>query len=252
MTKLAVMMAAYNAESFIVPALRSIFSQASADITLDVIVVDDGSTDQTGQILDAMAAEDARMRVIHTANQGVTRARNEALSALAADTDLVTFLDADDLVPQGRYERDIKLLLEQPALQLTFGNSIWFREADDEQKAPAANAQTFSGRSVQLGAGTYRYSLIKAVGGFDTSFKQAEDMDFLLRLFELSPTYLTINEPSLYYRRHDNNMTHDLTQVKRDFSRALMMSMRRRKKDSGFRYPDGLFDVQGVMEAFQW
>lgn len=244
-------MAAWNAEQFISYALRSILSQGD-ELNVEVIVINDGSTDNTGAILAEMSAAHPQIRVITTENQGVTRARNEALSALAPDTDLVSFLDADDLVPQGRYKRDLDLFKADPTLDVTYGNTLWFREASDDQLAPRAGFETFSGRGVQLASGTYRYELIKKVGPFDVAFKQAEDMDFMLRLFELSPVYQIIDAPCIYYRRHGHNMTHDLTQVKRDFSRALMMSMKRRKGKNIAPYPAGLFDIQGLVEAYQW
>lgn len=249
--KLAVMMAAWNAEAYISYSIASILSQG-ADIDLDVIVIDDGSTDKTGQILDQLAAKDERLRIIHTANQGVTRARNEALRALTPDTDLVTFLDADDLVPQGRYQRDIELFQQDPELSLTFGNTVLFKVADEMQLAPAIGAETCTIRTIQLAAGTYRYKLFQAVGEFDTSFKQAEDMDFMLRILETAPPYMIIHEPCLYYRRHSSNMTHNSVELRRDFARALMMSIKRRKAGVVANYPPDLFDANELMKASQW
>lgn len=249
--KLSIMMAAWNAEAYIRYALQSILSQAGG-LDIKIIVVNDGSTDGTAAILSEMAAKHSQIRVITTENQGVTRARNAALEALSPDSDLVSFLDADDLVPQGRYQRDIQLFMNDPSLDVTYGNTLWFREVSDDQMMPRAGSETFSGRGVQLASGIYRYSLIKDVGLFDVSFKQAEDMDFMLRLFERSPNYQIIDAPCVYYRRHSSNMTHDITQVKRDFSRALLMSMKRRKGKNIAPYPSGLFEIQGLMEAYQW
>lgn len=249
--KLTVMMAAWNAETYISYALRSILTQ-QMDHELEIIVVNDGSTDRTVQILDEMARKHTQIRVHHTANQGVTRARNEALRLVCPTTDLVSFLDSDDLAPQGRYNRDITLFENNPNLHLTFGNTILFREPNADQTRPKLDSATATVRCVQLAAGTYRYDLIRKVGEFDTSFQQAEDMDFMLRMLELSPQYLVIEEPSVYYRRHDRNMTRNTAQLRRDFARALMMSIRRRKLSGPMAYPAELFDAQEMAEALKW
>lgn len=249
--KLSIMMVAYNSEAYIAQAIQSILSQSNG-LDIELIVIDDGSTDHTGDMLDELAAHHRNIRVKHTKNQGVTRARNEALRALAPDTDLVSFLDSDDLVPQGRYARDIALFNQQPELQIVFGNTILFREPAQDQSGPAAGSQTYMVRGIQLAAGTYRYKLIQQVGEFDTSFVQAEDMDFMLRMFEHSPRYHIIPEPRLFYRRHERNMTAETGQLRRDFSRALMMSIKRRKAGSMASYPADLFDAQDMFKAVQW
>jgi len=249
--KLAVMMAAYNAESYIAHALNSIISQDCA-ATLDVIVVNDGSTDQTGNVLHHLATKHPEIRIIETENQGVTRARNVGLQALRDDTDLVSFLDADDLLPAGRYARDIELFRSDPELQLTLGTTTMFRQASDDQSGPAKGSETASGRCVQLASGTFRYSMVQRVGLFDTSFQQAEDMDFLLRMLELGPKYHIQDETCIFYRRHGGNMTRDTDQLRRDFSRALLFSVRRRKANNLPPFNTDIFDAQGFVKAHGW
>ena len=87
-------MPAYNAEAYIESAVRSVLNQTVRDLRL--IVVDDGSRDATGAILDRLAAEDARLEPLHVANGGPARARNLALERLGDEAETVMFLDADD------------------------------------------------------------------------------------------------------------------------------------------------------------
>lgn len=87
-------MPAYNAEAYIESAVRSVLDQTVQELRL--IVVDDGSHDKTGEILDRLAAEDTRLEALHVANGGPARARNLALERLGEETDYVMFLDADD------------------------------------------------------------------------------------------------------------------------------------------------------------
>ena len=94
MAKITLIMPAYNAEAWLAESIRSVLEQSFRDFTL--LAVDDGSTDQTPAILDALAAEDPRVRPIHTVNGGPAKARNLALEQLDADTEYVMFLDSDD------------------------------------------------------------------------------------------------------------------------------------------------------------
>ena len=249
--KLAVMMAAYNAAPYIGDALASVLAQRDA-ADLDIIVVNDGSTDNTGQIVAEIAARHAEIRLIETANQGVTAARNVALAALAPDTDLVTFLDADDLVAKARYARDIALFTANPAIDLVYGTTQMFRTVGTDRLEPSAESPTVKVRTVQLGAGVYRYDLIVKTGQFDPLFKQAEDMDFLLRMFERGPQYLTLEDVCLHYRRHETNMTHDRAQLRHGIARALMLSIRRRRGRDLPPYPHGMFDPMDFPGTEGW
>lgn len=88
----SVIVPAYNVESYVEVAVRSVLDQTLKDI--EVIVVDDGSKDRTGEILDRMAAEDARLTVLHVQNGGAPAARNLAIDR--AHGRYLVFVDADD------------------------------------------------------------------------------------------------------------------------------------------------------------
>lgn len=92
--RLAVIMPAYNAGHYIEKAVRSILEQSYRDLRL--IVVDDGSTDDTAQILRRMQRQDERLRPISVPNGGPALARNRGLDALEPGTEYVMFADADD------------------------------------------------------------------------------------------------------------------------------------------------------------
>ncbi|MBQ2071423.1 MAG: glycosyltransferase family 2 protein [Oscillospiraceae bacterium] len=92
--KVTVIMPAFNSETYIERSVKSVLSQTHRN--LELIVVDDGSTDRTAQILGRLGRDDSRLRVIHTENHGPALARNAALDEVSEDTDYVTFIDADD------------------------------------------------------------------------------------------------------------------------------------------------------------
>ena len=96
---LSVVVPAYDVEDYLADCLRSILRQSHA--ALEVVVVDDGSTDSTGQIADRFAAEDPRVRVIHQANAGLGAARNEGVRRSTGT--YLAFADSDDLLVNGAY-----------------------------------------------------------------------------------------------------------------------------------------------------
>ena len=92
--KVSVIMPAYNSERYIERSVKSVLSQTHEN--LELIVVDDGSTDRTPGILRRLSDADKRLRYLRTENHGPAEARNAALSVVSDDADYVTFMDADD------------------------------------------------------------------------------------------------------------------------------------------------------------
>lgn len=248
--KIAVMMAAFNAAPFIGAALRSLLSQASATLTLEVVVVDDGSTDETAEVVSGI--DSPAVRLVRTVHQGVAAARNAALEAMGDDADFFTSLDADDLSPAGRLVRDLSHFRDDPDLDLVYGRSLLFRQAAEDGLAPAAVSQELAVRGITLGSGLYRMGLIRRTGRFDPAFEQGEDLDFFLRIFEQEPNYKVIDDICLYYRRHDRNMTRDAPTVRRGVARAILNSTRRRRIGKGGEFPKDIFDLEGLTAGAGW
>ena len=94
MAKITLIMPVYNAQAWLAETIRSVREQSFRDFTL--LAVNDGSTDRSAALLEELAAEDPRIRPLHTVNGGPAKARNLALERMDADTDYVMFLDSDD------------------------------------------------------------------------------------------------------------------------------------------------------------
>ena len=101
MALISVIIPAYNAERSLERTVRSVLGQTQKDI--EVWIVDDGSTDQTGAVADRLAFEDSRVRVLHQANSGCYQARVNALKRIG--TPWFAFVDADDTIEPDMYER---------------------------------------------------------------------------------------------------------------------------------------------------
>lgn len=108
---ISVIIPAYNIEAYVQKSLRSVMGQSYRN--LEIIVVDDGSTDATGQICDRIAQEDARMRVIHKENGGLSDARNIGMAC--ATGSYIAFVDGDDWIDEDMYAVMLAAIKEQEA-----------------------------------------------------------------------------------------------------------------------------------------
>lgn len=108
---ISVIIAAYNIEDYIRRGIDSVRSQTYGN--LDIVVVDDGSTDATGAICDRLAAKDGRIRVIHKKNGGLSEARNVGISQ--ARGSYIGFVDGDDWIDPDMYEKMLGAMKEQDA-----------------------------------------------------------------------------------------------------------------------------------------
>ena len=103
--KISIIIPVYNTEDCVEKCIRSCMSQTVAD--MEIIAVDDGSTDSTPSILDRLAGEDERIRVLHQANAGSSAARNAGIRISTGD--YLGFVDADDYIEPDMYEKLIRM-----------------------------------------------------------------------------------------------------------------------------------------------
>lgn len=98
MSKVSIIIPVYNVEKYVGRCLESVMSQENID-DLEIIVIDDGSTDNSGRICDDFAKKNLKFRVIHKSNQGISNARNLGLEI--AKGEYIMFLDSDDYLEKG-------------------------------------------------------------------------------------------------------------------------------------------------------
>jgi glycosyltransferase involved in cell wall biosynthesis len=222
--RIAVIMPVYNGADYLPAAIESLSSQTpDADITL--IVVDDGSTDATPDTLQQMKARYDFIRIIRQENRGVSAAMNTGLRNVPQDADLVSFLDADDISPAGRYARDSKNFNGRPELDLTYSLVRRFEHTED-----IADLSDGAGeRIIQLGAGLYRRRVIEETGFFDEAFQQGGDGDYLFRIFERRPNCMFLDTVGIYYRQHPQSLTRDRETMRREYLMAYYKAIQRKR-----------------------
>jgi GT2 family glycosyltransferase len=184
---LSVVIAVFDGERFLRETLDSVLEQSFADFEL--IVVDDGSTDASPEILADYGARDPRLRSHRQANQGASASLNVGIGLARAP--LIARLDADDLALPGRFERQVRFLDENPAVGMVGGQATI---VDDEGREvaparyPLADSeirQAFAATTPFIhSAVTMRKAVFDQAGRYRVAFDNAEDLDLWLRIAE--------------------------------------------------------------------
>lgn len=220
--KIAVVIPTYNRVDLISDTLRSVLAQTRLPDA--VVVVDDGSTDTTGDVVREWAAQsDGLIRYVFRPNGWLPAARNTALPHLAPDIDALLFLDSDDcLLPTALYRLEAALQAN-PDAPLAFGRPRpvhfdgkptgrgWEIEDADGHVYDRLLLRNFI---CTAGCVLLRRAPFEQAGAWDEAFRAAEDWDMWLRLAETGPFVRVLNGgPVCDYRLHPNNMSKDLHQM---------------------------------------
>lgn len=195
----------YNTERYLGAALESVLAQGYEP--LQVIVIDDGSTDGSA----AIARRDARVEYIHQKNRGVCAARNHGLSV--ARGEFVVFFDADDVMLPGCIETGVRELSARPECGFVYGFAR-FVDAMGRPLHPGATPARVEGASYETllsghglvppGVAMFRREAVMEAGGFDAAVYLAEDHDLYLRVARKRGVYCH-NEYVADYRWHGDN-----------------------------------------------
>ena len=202
--RFSVIVPTYNRGRVLEEAIESVMAQRVGDFEL--IVVDDGSTDDTRERLGRI--HDRRLRRLGLPHRGVAAARNAGISASSGA--LISFLDSDDLWRPDKLEREARFLARHPEVGVVFSDlekhdgarftpsfmrttevfSRWLREgfpADMVLTPREIYLCLLEEAAVKTPALTVRRRLLESVGGFDEAWSSSEDWELLLRLAQVTP-----------------------------------------------------------------
>lgn len=189
----------------------------------EIIVVDDGSIDQTRSVVEAMS--DRRIKPISSGGRGVSAARNVGIAVAARD--LVAFLDHDDTWPAERHAIMSGILRDRPETDAVFGRMrVKFEDGSQLNERMAAMDGKHVGVA-SVGTGLFRKAIVDRVNGFDEELHFGEDVDFYLRLVESGMQVALCETDGLLYRRHASNCSNDLHAMERGMGDVLMRRIRR-------------------------
>ncbi|MCO6449350.1 MAG: glycosyltransferase family 2 protein [Caldilineales bacterium] len=220
---ISVIVPVYNGADFLPGAVASIRAQTYRPI--EIIIIDDGSTDETAAVASRLG-DDIRYR--YQPNQGPGSARNSGINLARAD--FIAFLDVDDLWPERKLERQMRLLQSDPSLAYVTGMvqvCHWTGEADGRSQFSPVGAPR---EMFLLGAVLFRKSVFVQVGLFDESMPGGEDTDWYFRARQASIPSLQSEEIALEYRLHQNNLTQGMNRSMTYFMYAMKKSVDRNRK----------------------
>jgi glycosyltransferase involved in cell wall biosynthesis len=229
--KASVIIPCRNMARFVVAAVRSILDQGHGDV--EVIVVDDGSTDGSADAVGSV--RDGRVRLIRTPGEGVAAAFNRGLAQ--AKGEITMKCDADDLYPMGRMRFQSDFLQRRPDVDVVSGymSFVWAdgtpiiecrREAGDGPLNDEILAGNFPNH---LCAMAFRTSVLRGLGGARTYFESAEDLDLLARAAERHLIW-HVQRHAYINRLHGSSMTRTTSRARLQWyvDRAIEFQQQRR------------------------
>jgi glycosyltransferase involved in cell wall biosynthesis len=209
---ISVLLPAYNTARYVAEAVESILAQTYADFEL--LIVDDGSTDDTPRILRRYAERDRRIHLVSRPNTGYVIALNEMLARSRGE--FIARMDADDIAVPTRFERQMSYLADHPDCVMV-GSRVLIIDPDGSPLTVMGEALTHeeidSALMVARGQMVYHPSVIirrqplLEVGSYREEFETVEDLDLFLRLAEVG-RIVNLEEPLLKYREHTGKVGH--------------------------------------------
>jgi glycosyltransferase involved in cell wall biosynthesis len=192
----SVIMAAYNAAAHVGEALQSVLAQDWQP--LEVVVVDDGSTDRTGEIVRSYRD----VIYVRQENAGPAAARNRAFAE--SHGALVAVLDSDDLMAPDRIRRQAEYLDAHPDVGAVLGRQEWIGAPDS---LPRDSVYGDPNGIPVGGAAMFRRSVLERLGGYDATFVQGEDTDLLIRMRQLGIPHEVLPDVVLIRRYSPTSLT---------------------------------------------
>lgn len=233
MTMVSVVVTAYNYAEFLPCCLESVLGQTHAD--LDVVVVDDGSTDNTRQVVEPYLA-DARLRYVYQENAGQSSAKNRGVRE--SRSELVAFVDADDVCLPERIARQLPLF-DDPEVGVGYARR---RIVDAQNRQfPFDHPTLYRGRVLDriyaynficFSSSMVRKSVFEAAGGFDESLKMGVDYDLWTRMAARCAFDYVDEELVLYRAGHGNMSTHTEKRLRSTW-RIMQKNLRRPEVRAG-------------------
>ncbi len=227
----SVIIPCYNYGRYLTQCVNSALDQPG--VRVDVLIMDDASSDGSDEIVRRLGSQDTRVRTIcHTANQGHIATYNEGIAQVTGD--YTVLLSADDLLTPGCLARAASLMEEYPSVGLTYGFPVDFTDSH----LPAARTTAKSwiiwpghdwlAQRCKLGRNiirspevVIRTSVLREIGGYRIDLPHAADFELWMRVATVSDVGYVGGADQAYYRTHAGNMHHSAFDMLDDFSQRL-------------------------------
>jgi glycosyltransferase involved in cell wall biosynthesis len=230
---ISVVLGVYNGKRYIAESIESVLCQTFGDF--EFIIVDDGSTDGTLDILQRYEAKDSRVRVIPIPHAGIVAAANTGVNAARAP--LIARVDADDITMPERFELQIRYMAEHPEV-VCLGSRMFLMEPYGSIFGESHHELTHdeidtgllrgSGWVMPQPVAMMRREAVVKIGAYRDEYLWVEDLDLFLRLAEVG-RLANLPEKLVKYRNHPASTNHRLPQLQFDLSRKCVIETYRRR-----------------------
>ena len=210
--KISVIVPVYNVEAYLERCVESILKQTYTNFEL--LLINDGSTDQSGELCDQLALRDQRIRVIHKENGGLSDARNRGIDE--ASSDLIGFIDSDDYIDEDMYETLYSHLRKSNADLSMCGHYDVFHQIPEKQVSEIKTWELSSEEAIKM----VMEAKILSVTAVNKLYKKelfnhlrfevgkiAEDAFIMIRLLDQCQKVVATNEKKYYYVHRENSIT---------------------------------------------
>jgi hypothetical protein len=205
----SVIMSVFNGQAFLSEAIESILGQTFREF--EFVIIDDGSTDKTSEIISAYASRDARMRIFCHKNKGRAESLNIGISLAKAN--YIARMDADDVAPPQRLQNQVDFMERHPGVGLLGGavelintRGQVFKTVRPPSQDSEIRSAMFSRNPIFHSSVLMRKEVVLAAGGYRKALLDADDYDLFLRIGERS-RFAALAKPVLQYRIHANQVS---------------------------------------------
>lgn len=215
MSKVSVVISIYNVKDYMEKSIRSVVEQTEKDI--EIILVDDGSTDGSGEVCERYAECDSRVQVVHKKNGGLSSARNAGIAV--AKSEYILLVDGDDYLRRDAVERLLEVAERYPSDFIQFR----YQEVTNEEVPKIKNSTEYI---YQVYTSKELFEQLYALGGVGASactklFRKSllnqipfeciahEDEMWCTKAFKLQLTVTYISDELYYYVMRDNSFIHE-------------------------------------------
>jgi uncharacterized protein (DUF1919 family) len=214
----------YNGGRFLARAIENIEGQKYEP--LEIIVIDDGSTDDTAEIA---AGFGDRIRYVYQTNSGPSAARNKGIEM--AEGNAIAFLDVDDLWSDNKLAIQLSYLAKHPSVEIVQGliqEMTWNKSSQSHKLVFDKVFEPYF--FINLGSSIYRKSVFEKVGLFDETLRFGEDVDWFIRAWEQNVSKIVIDEVTFFYQLHDTNVTSNKNMVELGVVKVFQRHLNRQRK----------------------
>jgi glycosyltransferase involved in cell wall biosynthesis len=223
--RVSVIIPVFNGEQYLADAIESVCRQQHHP--LEIIVVDDGSTDNTAHIAQRFQP---LVRYIYQPNQGPAVARNTGMKA--AEGHMIGFLDADDRWKDNRLNLQLMIFANNPQAEVVIGHSQLLAKAHASDGATVFQPYSEAWLFLNFGSAIYRKSVFEKVGVGNESLFYADDLDWFMRAREKQVHIIVHKDIVLLHRRHERNLTNNKILDQAYILEMLKKSLNRRRSQA--------------------